>query len=105
MAAALSLVTKGFCMNEIHNELSMNKPQRGFSMRSTHNGLAVHETCNSYGLYDVPIGREARERIVLTLEAMDSRIEQGAFLLDEVEAVQAGFINPYDDDTALVTVR
>jgi hypothetical protein len=74
-------------------------------MSSTHNGLSIHETCNSFGLYDVPISREERERIVLTLDAVDLRIEQGAFLLDEIEAVQAGFINPYDDDTVTVAVR
>jgi hypothetical protein len=36
---------------------------------------------------------------------MDRQLEAGAFLMDREEAVQAGFLNPYEDDTAQVAVK
>jgi hypothetical protein len=61
--------------------------------------------CNSQGLYDAPVPRTQRESLVFSPEEMERQLEAGAFLMDKEEAVQAGFLNPYEDDTALVAVK
>jgi hypothetical protein len=91
--------------NETQRRRRCRLLHKGVCMYGTHNGLSMSGTCNSFGLYDMPISREERERLVFTLDDMDIRIEAGAFLLEAEEAAQAGFINPYDDDTVLVTIR
>jgi hypothetical protein len=62
-------------------------------------------TRNSHGLFDAPVPLEEQEIIVLTQQDMEDQLEAGAFLLDREEAIQAGFLNPYNDDTALVAVK
>ncbi|MDR2820407.1 MAG: hypothetical protein LBB60_07760 [Desulfovibrio sp.] len=63
------------------------------------------DTRNRYGLYDAPVQLAEKEHIVLTQEDMERQMEDGAFFMDREEAVQSGFLNPYDDDTVFVTVR
>jgi hypothetical protein len=60
---------------------------------------------NSQGLYDAPVSMAEQETLVFSPEDMERQFEAGAFLLDREEAVKAGFLNPYDDDTALVAVK
>ena len=60
---------------------------------------------NSFGMFDTPISRLKQETLTFSPEDMDRQFEAGAFLLDREEAVKAGFLNPYDDDTALVAVK
>jgi hypothetical protein len=60
---------------------------------------------NSHGLFDAPVPLAERESIVLTQADMEQQMDDGAFFMDREEAVQSGFINPYDDDAVSVTVR
>jgi hypothetical protein len=60
---------------------------------------------NSQGLYDTPVSRTKQETLAFSPEDMERQFEGGAFVLDREEAVKAGFLNPYDDDTALVAVK
>jgi hypothetical protein len=60
---------------------------------------------NSHSLFDAPVSIGGRERVALTQKDMEDQLEAGAFLLDRKEAIRAGFINPYVDDTVSVTVR
>jgi hypothetical protein len=60
---------------------------------------------NSFGLYDELIPRPEQEILVFSPEDIERHFEAGAFLLDREEAVKSGFLNPYDDDTALVAVK
>ena len=63
-------------------------------------------TRNSYGLYDAPVRFPEKERVTLTEEDIERQLDAGAFLLSREEAIEAGFINPYDEaDTVIVTVR
>jgi hypothetical protein len=59
---------------------------------------------NNHGLFDAPVPVREREHIVLTQEDLERQLDDGAFFMDRDEAIQAGFINPYDDDTAPVSV-
>lgn len=60
---------------------------------------------NSHGLYDAPVRLTEKENIVLTQKDMERQMEDGAFFMDMTEAIESGFINPYDDDTVSVSVR
>ena len=62
-------------------------------------------TRNNYGLFDAPVPRKEQETLVFSPEDIERHFEAGAFLLDREEAVKAGFLNPYDDDTAQVAVK
>ena len=59
---------------------------------------------NSFGMFDTPISRLKQETLTFSSEDMERQFEAGAFTMDREEAVKAGFLNPYDDDTALVAV-
>jgi hypothetical protein len=58
------------------------------------------EKVNSYGLYDRPV--PGRVELALSQEALEQQLEDGAFVMDREEALQAGFLNPYNDDSVLV---
>jgi hypothetical protein len=60
---------------------------------------------NSHGLYDAPVPLAEKESIVLSQQDLEDQLDAGAFLLDMTEAIESGFINPYDDDTVSVSVR
>jgi len=60
---------------------------------------------NSHGLYDAPNRKAAREPLALTQDQLQRQLEDGAFYLDRSEAIQKGFLNPYDDETAKVLVQ
>ena len=57
---------------------------------------------NSHGLYDAPKLNAVREVIALAQAELERQLEDGAFIMDRIEAVNSGLINPYDDDTAQI---
>jgi len=60
---------------------------------------------NSNGLYDAPNLHAAREPLALSQAVLQLQLAAGAFVLDRDEAIQRGFLNPYDDETAKVLVH
>ena len=59
---------------------------------------------NNSGLYDAPNLRAVREPLALTQADLGQQLRDGAFIMDKEEAVRSGLINPYDDETAKVTM-
>lgn len=51
---------------------------------------------NSHGLYDAPVRSDAPRRESLSREDLDMELESGAFVMTEAEALEAGFLSPYD---------
>jgi len=60
---------------------------------------------NSGGLYDAPDLHAVREPFALTQADLERQLADGAFPMDREDAIKCGLINPYDDETAKVTVR
>ena len=60
---------------------------------------------NDNGLYDTAVPGQKPAPLVLTSEDIERHLEGGAFLLDREEAIEMGFINPYDDTSSSVSVR
>lgn len=59
---------------------------------------------NIFGLFDAPVQRTEAECRVFTAEEMERQFQQGAFYMDVEEAVEAGLLNPYDDDTVHISI-
>jgi hypothetical protein len=59
---------------------------------------------NSQGLFDAPMQRTEAECRTFTAEEMERQFQQGAFDMDVNEAIEAGLINPYDDDTVRISI-
>lgn len=51
---------------------------------------------NSLGLYDAPVRSDAPRPESLSREELDRELENGAFVMTEAEALEAGFLSPYD---------
>lgn len=51
---------------------------------------------NSHGLYDAPVRSDAPRQESLSREELDRELERGAFVITEAEALEAGFLSPYD---------
>ena len=51
---------------------------------------------NAHGLYDAPVRSDAPRRESLSREELDRELESGAFVMTEAEALEAGFLSPYD---------
>lgn len=51
---------------------------------------------NTHGLYDEPVRSDAPRRESLSREELDRELESGAFVMTEAEALEAGFLSPYD---------
>lgn len=51
---------------------------------------------NTHGLYDKPVRSDAPRRESLSREELDRELERGAFVMTEAEALEAGFLSPYD---------
>lgn len=51
---------------------------------------------NSHGLYDAPVRSDAPRPESLSREELDTELENGAFVMTEAEALEAGFLSPYD---------
>ena len=63
-------------------------------------------TPNSYGLFDTPVRSPEKERVALTQADIERQLDAGAFLMSREEAVTAGFINPQDEqDAVIVDIR
>lgn len=63
-------------------------------------------TPNSYGLFDTPVRTAEKERVSLTQADIERQLDAGAFLMSREEAVTAGFINPQDEqDAVIVDIR
>lgn len=63
-------------------------------------------TPNSYGLFDTPVRSPEKERVTLTQVDIERQLDAGAFLMSREEAVTAGFINPQDEqDAVIVDIR
>lgn len=63
-------------------------------------------TPNSYGLFDTPVRSPEKERVALTQADIERQLDAGAFLMSREEAVAAGFLNPYDEqDAVIVDIR
>jgi hypothetical protein len=63
-------------------------------------------TPNSYGLFDTPVRSPEKERVTLTQTDIERQLDAGAFLMSREEAVAAGFLNPYDEqDAVIVDIR
>lgn len=64
------------------------------------------DTRNSLGLYDAPVRSAEKERVTLTQADIERQLESGAFALDREEAIAAGYINPLDEqDAVIIDVR
>ena len=57
------------------------------------------KTTNKYGLYDAPVRVLERESIRLTPAMIEEQLDEGAFLLSREQALEAGLLSPYDDET------
>lgn len=51
---------------------------------------------NTHGLYDKPVRSDSPRRESLSREELDRELESGAFVMTEAEALEAGFLSPYD---------
>ena len=64
------------------------------------------ENRNSFGLFDIPVRSPEKERVPLTQADIERQLDAGAFLMSREEAVTAGFINPQDEqDAVIVDIR
>lgn len=64
------------------------------------------ENRNNFGLFDTPRRSPEKERVTLTQADIERQLDAGAFLLSREEAITAGFINPQDEqDAVLVDIR
>lgn len=55
---------------------------------------------NSYGLFDAPVRSQSLPEARLSLAAVTAQMEAGAFVMTEEEALEAGFLSPYDRQDA-----
>lgn len=61
---------------------------------------------NDFGLFDIPVRSPEKERVTLTQMDIERQLDAGAFLMSREEAVAAGFLNPYDEqDAVIVDIR
>lgn len=64
------------------------------------------ENRNTYGLFDTARRCPEKERVTLTQADIERQLDAGAFLMSREDAVAAGFINPQDEqDAVLVDIR
>ena len=64
------------------------------------------ENRNSLGLFDAARRSSEKERVALTQADIERQLDAGAFLMSREEAVTAGFINPQDEqDAVIVDIR
>ena len=63
-------------------------------------------TPNAHGLFDAPVRTIEKERVTLSQADIERQLDAGAFLMSREEAVTAGFINPQDEqDAVIVDIR
>ena len=63
-------------------------------------------TPNSYGLFDTPVRSPEKKRVTFTQADIERQLDKGAFLMSREEAVAAGFLNPHDEqDAVIVDIR
>lgn len=64
------------------------------------------ENRNTYGLFDAARRSPEKERVTLTQADIERQLDADAFLMSREEAVAAGFINPQDEqDAVIVDIR
>ena len=64
------------------------------------------ENRNKFGLFDIPVRSPEKERVTLTQVDIERQLDAGAFLMSREDAVTAGFINPQDEqDAVIVDIR
>ena len=62
--------------------------------------MKEHET-NQLGLYDSSVRSNRRLPLPITADDIESQLQSGAFVMTRSEAVELGYLNPYDEqDTA-----
>ena len=59
-------------------------------------------TRNSHGLFDSPIRSQGQETVFLTEADIEKQLDAGAFLLSREEAIEAGFLAPYDTAESVI---
>ncbi len=60
------------------------------------------ENRNIFGLFDTARRSPGKERVTLTQADIERQLDAGAFLMSREEAVTAGFINPQDEQDAVI---
>lgn len=64
------------------------------------------ENRNIFGLFDTARRSPEKERVTLTQADIERQLDAGAFLMSREEAAAAGFLNPLDEqDAVLVDIR
>lgn len=64
------------------------------------------ENRNIFGLFDAARRSPEKERVMLTQADIERQLDAGAFLMSREEAITAGFINPQDEqDAVIVDIR
>ncbi len=57
---------------------------------------------NRFGLFDVPVRSQEKEWLTLTREELEVQYEAGAFMMTGEEAIEQGFLHPYDEQDTVV---
>ena len=64
------------------------------------------ENRNKFGLFDIPVRSPEKKHVTFTQADIERQLDKGAFLMNREEADAAGFLNPYDEqDAVIVDIR